>query len=96
MNNYEASIYYNVPVLATIDPEAFADAVLTLTPEAQSSVFTALRVRYDTTISQVELADEKSWLAEVKRAFDGRLGGLKPVSRFRLKNLVGRNITPFV
>ncbi len=96
VNNYEASIYYNVPVLATIDPEAFADAVLTLTPEAQSSVFTALRVRYDTTISQVELADEKSWLAEVKRAFDGRLGGLKPVSRFRLKNLVGRNITPFV
>lgn len=96
VNNFEASIYYNVPVLASIDPTAFADAVLTLTPEAQSSVFTALRVRYDTTIAQDELADEKSWLAEVKRAFDARLGSLKPLSRFRLKNLVGRNVTPFV
>jgi hypothetical protein len=46
-NNYQESIYYNVPVLAAIKSKDFVEQVLKLTPNSQETVFAAFRGRYD-------------------------------------------------
>ena len=43
-----------------------------------------------------ELAGEKSWLSSVRAELTARIPSLPPMSRFRLTNLVKRNIDPFL
>jgi hypothetical protein len=43
INNVSESPYFDIPVLARIDPNLFVDRVLKLTPLSQSSVFSSLK-----------------------------------------------------
>ncbi|NEV79024.1 hypothetical protein DYI24_18470 [Rhodopseudomonas sp. BR0C11] len=96
VNNVEASPYYDVPVLAAIDPVIFAERVLALPADSQRSVFSAFKGRYDTGMLLRELSDEKPWLEAVKTALDARLATLRPMSKYRLKNRLGHGIDPFL
>jgi hypothetical protein len=47
VNNVTASPFFDVPILASIEPDVFVSEVLTLHPAAQSSVFAMFQGRYD-------------------------------------------------
>jgi hypothetical protein len=96
LNNVSASEYYNVPILATIPPKDFVNAVLGLGSSAQGTVFAAFKGRYELGLLSKELASEAGWLKKVRAEFASRIPSLKAISRFRLTNLVGRNIDPFI
>ena len=95
-NNFSASVYYNVPVLATIPPEDFASHVLDLNPESQRTAFSTFKARYESGLLSSDLANEKAWLPAVKKAFEEKAKTLRPMSRYRLLNYIGHNIAPFL
>jgi KAP-like P-loop domain-containing protein len=96
LNNISPSEFHDVPILATIKPTDFVDKLLALGPQDQSSVFSAFRGRYERVNINNELATEKGWLKSVKAELIKRMPGLRPLSRFRLTNLIGHNIDPFL
>jgi len=96
INNVEQSPFYNVPVLATINPEKFVDHVLALPPESQRTAFTTFQGRYDGGMLERELKEEKPWLIAVKAAFEKKAAALRPMSKYRITNRVGHSIDPFL
>jgi hypothetical protein len=96
LNNVEASPFFDVPVLASINAETFVDEVLRLEPSAQGSVFAMFRGRYDRLQLEGDLHAEKSWLERVKAAFEARMLALRPMSKDRLKNRIGHSIDPLL
>jgi hypothetical protein len=95
-NNVAPCEYYNVPVLATIEPAEFVETVLSLDSTAQSTAFSAFKGRYELGLLTKELAPEKSWIKSVRAELTARISGLRPMSRFRIMNLAGHNIDPFL
>jgi hypothetical protein len=91
----EQSIYYDVPILAEIDPKKFVDVVLNLKPGSQRAVFTTFRGRYEAGQLKRELVREQSWLDEVRQKFRSAIKDLPPLSKFRVENYVRQNIDPF-
>ena len=86
LNNVTASPFFDIPVLAKIDPEVFVDRVLKLDPPSQASVFSVFQGRYDRGQLDNELKAERPWLIQVKNSFEKRMASLRPMSRNRLKN----------
>jgi hypothetical protein len=97
-NNYEESIYYNVPVLEAIKSNDFVEQVLKLTPNSQKTVFAAFRGRYDYGPPPLDnaLAVERERLLEVKHGFEDKAAKSRLLSRFRVRSAVRRNIDPFL
>jgi len=87
-NDVTVSPFYDIPVLASIGPKAFVDDVLTLSPSAQSTVFSALKSRYKTGMLNKELSEEKPWLGVVMGEFTKKLSSLPPLSKFRIAQRV--------
>jgi hypothetical protein len=96
LNNVTPSPYFDVPVLASIDPEGFVDNVLALAPDAQSSVFSMFIGRYDRGQLDRELMEEKAWILAVKSAFEKRMPALGKMTRHRLKNQIGHSYGKFL
>jgi len=78
VNNVTASPFFDVPILASIEPDVFVSEVLTLHPAAQSSVFAMFQGRYDRGQLNANLQPEKAWLANVKKEFEKRMSSLRP------------------
>jgi hypothetical protein len=95
-NNVTASPFFDVPILASIDPDVFVSEVLALHPNAQSSVFAVFRARYAGRQLNTSLQPEKAWLATVKREFEKKMSSLRPMSKDRLKNQIGHSIDPLL
>jgi hypothetical protein len=96
VNNVEASPYFDVPILASIDPAAFVNEVLALDPSAQASAFATFHGRYDRGQLNSALQSEKVWLTNVKAELEKRMESLRPMSTNRLKNRIGHYLDPFV
>jgi hypothetical protein len=96
INNVSPSEFHDVPVLATIEPADFVGTLIALDPTAQSRAFSAFKGRYERGLLTKELASERPWLESVRAELTTRIPSLPPMSRFRLKNLAGRNIDPFL
>jgi hypothetical protein len=92
VNNFIASPYFDIAVLATIKPELFVNHVLELDPTAAASVFSMFQGRYDGGELAARLKGERPWLIEVKKCFEARMASLRPMSRYRLKNQIGHSI----
>ena len=96
LNNVTPSPYFNIPILASIEPTVFVNEVLALDPTAQASVFAVFKGRYDRGQLNAELQPEKEWLANVKKEFEKKMSSaLRPMSKNRLKNRIGHSIDPF-
>jgi hypothetical protein len=67
-----------------------------LTPDAQSSVFSMFRGRYERGELERLLKEERPWLSEVKRILEDRMASMRAMSRHRIKNLVGRTLNPLL
>lgn len=96
LNNVTPSPYFDVPVLASIDPEEFVDNVLALAPDAQSSVFSMFVGRYDRGQLDRDLMEESAWILAVKSAFEKRMPTLGKMTRHRLKNQIGHSYVKFL
>lgn len=96
LNNVTESPFFDIPVLAKIEPDVFVDHVLKLQPTSQAAVFSTFEGRYDRGQLNGELKAEKAWLADVKKCFEKRMTSLPPMSRYRLKNRIGHSIEPFL
>jgi hypothetical protein len=96
LNTVTTSPFFDIPVLAAIDAEVFVDNVLTLVPDAQSSVFSMFIGRYERGQLDRELKDEKPWLLAVKDAFERRMPTLGKMTSHRLKNRIGHSYIKFL
>jgi hypothetical protein len=95
-NDFEISIYYNVPVLAAIPANDFVREVLELDANSQRTVFSAFRCRYESGLLEWELNDEKQWLQEIKSLFEEKAKVFRPLSKHRILSHVKRSIDPFL
>jgi hypothetical protein len=95
-NNVTASPFFDVPILASIDPDIFVSEVLALHPNAQASVFAVFRGRYIGGQLKANLQPEKAWLATVKKEFEKKMSSLRPMSKDRLKNQIGHSMDPLL
>jgi hypothetical protein len=96
LNNVTSSPYFDVPVLAHVAPEQFVERLLALKPAAQRSVFFMFRGRYERGQLDETLKEERPWLAEVKRNLEGRIEAMRPMSRYRIRRLMARNLDPLL
>jgi hypothetical protein len=86
----------NIPVLATVDPKAFAKKVLALPPRSFRSIMNALRHRYSTGYLSTSLAPERPWLQAVKDALLEAISTLSPIARFRVSSSITYCIDPYL
>jgi hypothetical protein len=96
LNNFSASEFYNIPILAAIPPETFVDRVLRLDPSSQSSIFSMFVGRYETGALEGPLKDEKNWLIAVRQEFEKRMGTMSAVARYRLKQRTQHSFAKFL
>ncbi len=86
--------YYNIPVLATLDPKEFVNSLLALHPAAQRTVFLALQGRYRHGNLDRSLSAERPWANEVRRTLLERSETMSPVSKYRICQTVKRCLDP--
>ncbi|MFB0490063.1 putative DNA-binding ribbon-helix-helix protein [Methylobacterium sp. OAE515] len=96
INNFEASTYYNIPILKEIDASTFADGIISLSPENQVTVFSAFKARYETGALDRELKDEKPWLEELYKIMTEKASHLRIMSRHRLTTMMDQSLKQFV
>jgi hypothetical protein len=96
LNRVTESPFFDVPVLAAIEPAVFVDHLLSLPPLSQNSVFSMFKGRYEGGALNSDLQPEQSWLAEVKKILEMRMASLRPMSRYRLKHRIGHSLDPFL
>ena len=89
----EKSDLYKTPILSELNIRDFWDAVMTLEPETQKSVFYSLKIRYKHQFYELnELIKERGFLEGVKREFDNRFPSLDPLDQVRLQARVNDTI----
>jgi hypothetical protein len=96
VNAVEEGPYWDVPVLAYLDPASFVDNVLELVPKSINTVFLTFRARYEKHRYDSMLAEELDWLAIVRVEFDKKMPKLGQLSRYRISNLIKNNIDPIL
>jgi KAP family P-loop domain len=96
VNAVEEGPYWDVPVLAYLDPALFVDVVLALKPKSINTVFLAFRERYERHRHDTVLAKELEWLRTVRTDFDSKISGLGQLSKYRIGNMIKNNIDPII
>ncbi|MBN4096052.1 P-loop NTPase fold protein [Methylobacterium sp. OT2] len=76
--------FARVPVLAQIDPGAFATAILALRPDVQRKVLKALAGRYNHGMLQGDLAPELTWAQAVRAALAAEIPAMPPYGQYRM------------
>jgi hypothetical protein len=93
ITNSEDSIYYRVPLLASIDPDIFISTLLKLHPKKQRVALMALKSRYEGGRLSRELIAEKPWRQAVKDRLVEAAGSMAPIGKFRLMKNVEWNLS---
>ena len=88
------SVYQRVPILASIDPERFVEALLSLHPSIQRTVLMALKARYEHGQLDRDLAPEKAWITDVRDKLLSAANAMQPMPKARLQNLVKWYVDP--
>lgn len=82
-NESGESMYSRVPVLGTIDPTEFVDAILALSSSGLGNVCIGLKARYE--FGFQDLDGEEEWYGQVKRIIEEKLDSMAPFDRFRVR-----------
>lgn len=94
INNFGNSRFYDLPLLADISPEAFADKILSISPEHQLGVFTMLDGRYKHGQLDRDLLPEKQWIADLEDIMKNKIESAPVMSKYRLGRLIAQNLSP--
>lgn len=94
LTNSDDNIYYRVPILASIDPDAFVSSFLDLHPAHQKTVMMALGSRYESGVLDRELISERPWLQAVTAQIIERAAVMSEIGKFRLLKNIEWHITP--
>lgn len=86
--------FSRAPVLASIDPTDFTEALLRLHPDTQRRIFEALARRYEVNRIERELSAERSWLENLRDHLIQRSHTMSPIQAFRIKKNVEWSISP--
>lgn len=88
LTNHEDNQFYNIPVLASLDPGRFVAFFLALHPRSQRNAMRALNVRYQHGRIDNDLLDERPWAIEVRNQIHAASEAMSPISRDRLQLLL--------
>ena len=77
--------FYNIPVLASVDPSKFVSIILGEHPALQRTVLNALRSRYEDGKIDRELAEERSWVVKVRDNLYEAAENMSPLSKDRIR-----------
>jgi hypothetical protein len=90
LTNSTDNIYYNKPILAYINPDAFVNALFDLNRSNWRTVTSALRERYQYPDFSRQLIDERNWLKTISAKLRERIGDLHgTLDEFRINALLG-------
>jgi KAP family P-loop domain len=96
VTNTNDSIFYNIPILASINAGKFVESVLRQSPEHQRIVMSAFKSRYENGRLQNELSSERPWLEVVGEKFAVAVADAPLIKKYRVNKLVEWYITPFL
>ena len=88
LTNHDENELYDVPVLASLDPQRFVDVLLGLHPARQRTVVLALKARYEHGRIDGDLAAERDWATSVRNLAHVAGDRMAPISKQRLQGLV--------
>lgn len=88
MTNHGENEFYNVPVLASLEPQRFVDKLLDLHPQRQRIALLALKSRYEHGRLDRDLAAEREWATNVRNLLLSASQGRSPIAKERLRVLV--------
>jgi KAP family P-loop domain len=83
--NGEANDFYDVPILAAIDPNCFVKMFLNHHPAQQRTVLNALKARYERGNLDRDLAAERPWANEVRGRLLAASEGMSLITRYRIR-----------
>ena len=86
--NSDDNRFARVPVLASIDADAFAASFLRLPSLAQRTVLSAIKGRYESGMLSRELSSEKPWLAAVKDSLIKASVDLPQIGKHRAAKMI--------
>lgn len=84
-DNQTRNDFWRVPILATLDPSTFLDAVMALEPEGRHTVFIALQGRYERDNLDRYLEAERNWLLQLYALLMRRADETNGIARWRLQ-----------
>jgi hypothetical protein len=96
LTNSEDNIYCRVPILASIDSDAFVSSFLGLLPAHQRTVMMALNSRYEHGALDRDLASEKDWLRSVTSKLVEKAAAMSEIGKYRLLKNIEWHITPIL
>ena len=88
LTNQGDNEFYDIPVLASLDPARFVDAFLGLEPRGQRNAMIALKARYKHGRIDEDLSDERPWAVEVRDRIRAAAEGMSAISKDRLQRLL--------
>ncbi|WP_170113410.1 P-loop NTPase fold protein [Ahniella affigens] len=88
LTNHDDNEFYDIPVLASLDPQRFTEKLLDLHPQEQRAAIFALQLRYERGRIDGELAAEREWAAKVRELLLDASNRMTPVSKVILQALV--------
>ncbi|AQR60283.1 hypothetical protein BZG35_00400 [Brevundimonas sp. LM2] len=94
VTNNSDSLHYNMPVLASMEPDDFVSALLAQHPAHQRTILSALKVRYEHGQLSGRLLSEKQWLEKVRSAVLESAEKLDPMPRYRTQRNVQWFLNP--
>jgi hypothetical protein len=96
LTNSEDNLYYNIPILSAIKPDAFVSSVLQQSPSHQWVILKAFKLRYEHDDLKGRLAPEHPWLALVSKKLLQKAKRMPPKSKYQLTRCVELFIAPFL
>jgi hypothetical protein len=94
VTNTADSLYYNVPILASIDPDVFVSLLLQQRPAAQRDIMMAFRMRYELVSIDRDLVAEKPWLRQVRDKLMEKAAYMPLIGKYRLLQTIEWAIEP--
>ncbi len=93
LTNSEENIYFQIPILASIDPVDFVRVILKKHPLDQRRLMIAFQARYEQGKLDRELAPERPWLARVLENVIAKAANESPIEKYRLEKIVIARVT---
>lgn len=88
LTNHGDNKFYNIPVLASLDPARFTAVFLGLHPRGQRNAMIALKARYEHGRIDHDLLDERPWAIEVRNQIQAASEAMPPIPKDRLRRLL--------
>jgi len=88
LTNHEDNKFYDIPVLASLNPARFVAVFLGLHPRGQRNAMIALKARYEHGRVNHDLLDERPWAIEVRNQLQAASEAMLPIPKDRLRRLL--------